>query len=84
MIGYMTYQMNFWLVRSDSCLRLCAAIPLLQETDGGNAKPPIVTYESPGSFFSRLDTTIFEWRMLEQIKTTVIRAIGTLDQVFTI
>ena len=83
-IGSMTYQMNFWLVRSDSCLRLCAAIPSLHGTDDAEAKPPTVTYESPGAFFSRLDTPVFEREKAEQIKTTVIQAIGTLGQVFTV
>ena len=84
-MGEMTYQMNFWLVRSDCCLRLCAAaIPPLHGTDGSEAKPPIVTYASPGSFFSRLDTAIFEREQVEQIKTKVLQAIGTLGQVVTI
>jgi hypothetical protein len=83
-IGSMTYQMNFWLVRSDSCLRLCAAIPPLHGTDDSEAKPPIVTYESPGAFFSRLDTAVFEREKVEQMKTTVIQAIGTLGHVFTV
>ena len=80
----MTYQIDFWLVRSDSCLRLCAAIPPIQGRDGGDAKALIVTYESPGSFFSRLDTAIFEPKKVNQIKTAVIHAIGTLDRVFSI
>ena len=83
-ISGMTYQINFWLVRSDSCLRLCAAIPSLQGPNDGDAKAPIVTYESPGSFFSRLDTAIFEREKVDQIKTAVIHAIGTLDRVFSI
>ena len=83
-MGEMTYQMNFWLVRSDSCLRLCAAIPPLHGTDGSEAKPSIVTYESPGTFFARLDRAIFEREKVDRIKATVIRAIGTLGQVVTI
>jgi hypothetical protein len=84
MMGGMTCQMNFWLVRSGPCLRLCAAVPPLGENDTGDASPLTVTYDSPGSFFSRLDTTIFEREKMDEIKTTVMQAIGTLDEVFTI
>jgi hypothetical protein len=84
MMGGMTCQMNFWLVRRGPCLRLCAAIPSFDGSSGCDAKPPIVTYDSPGTFFSRLDATIFEPEKVEQIKRTVIHAIGTLDQVVTI
>lgn len=84
MMGGMTCQMNFWLVRSGPCLQLCAALPPLHRTGGSDGKPSTVIYDSPGTFFSRLDTAIFEREKMEQIKATVIQAIGTLNQVFTI
>lgn len=83
-IGEMTYQMNFWLDRSDSCLRLCAAIPPLHGTGDSDTTRSIVTYAPPRAFLSRLYTAIFERDKGEQIKTTVIQAIGTLSQVVTI
>jgi hypothetical protein len=84
MIGGMTCQMNFWLTRSGPALRLCAAIPPVNQSGAYDAKASITTYDSPGSFFSRLDITLFEQAKVDEIKTAVIHAIGTLDQVFTI
>jgi hypothetical protein len=80
----MTCQINFWLVRSGPCLRLCAAIPPVNQSDANETKMQTATYASPGSFFSRLDKTIFEEAKVNTIKALVIHAIGTLDQVFTI
>ena len=69
MISDMTYQMDFWLVRSGSSLRLCAEIPSRGQLNDCDSRATVVTHDSPGAFFSRLDTTLFEQEKLEQIKT---------------
>jgi hypothetical protein len=84
MIGGMTCQINFWLVRSGHYLRLCAAIPPVDPSDAYDANASITTYDSPGLFLSRLDTAIFEQAKVSEIKAAVIHALGTLNQVFTI
>jgi hypothetical protein len=65
-------------------LRLCAAIPPVDPSDGYDANASLITYDSPGSFLARLNTTIFEQHKIREIKKVVIQAIGTLNQVFTI
>jgi hypothetical protein len=84
MIGGMTCQINFWLVRRGPFLRLCATVPPIALSDAYDAKASMTTYDSPGSFLSRLDPAIFEQAKVCEIKTVVIHAIGTLNQVFII
>jgi hypothetical protein len=81
----MKYQFSFWLIRSGPRLKLCAAIPRRNPvvdpdtTEEGS----VAIFASPGSFLSRLQTTIVEQAKIDEIKTVVVKAIGTLDQVFT-
>jgi hypothetical protein len=80
----MTYQLSFWLRRSGTSLRLCAAIPRVSRLDSDSTEEgSSATYASPGSFLSRLDATIIEQDKVDEIKTVVVKAIGTLEQVFT-
>jgi hypothetical protein len=59
-------------------------MPPVGPSSACDTKSSIITYGSPGEFFSRLDTRIFEQEKVDEIKMAVIHAIGTLDQVFTI
>ena len=81
----MKYQFSFWLIRSGSRLKLCAAIPrrnLVVHPDT-TEEGSVAIFASPGSFLSRLQTTVVEQAKVDEIKTVVVKAIGTLDQVFT-
>jgi hypothetical protein len=64
--------MNFWLFRSGPSLRFCAAIPKDQNGVRKDSAP-VTVYASPGSFLSRLDTTVFGPAKVSEIKTAVIR-----------
>jgi hypothetical protein len=84
MIWIMRYQFSFWLIRSGSRLKLCAAIPRRNPVDPDKTEEgSVAIFASPGSFLSRLQTTIVEQAKVDEIKTVVVKAIGTLDQVFT-
>ena len=45
---------------------------------------PAATFDSPGTFLSHLNAEVFDPAKVNEIKTAVIRAIGTLDDVFLI
>jgi hypothetical protein len=80
----MKYQFSFWLTRSGPRLKLCAAIPRRNSVDPNTTEEgSVAIFASPGSFLSRLQTTIVEQAKVDEIKTVVVKAIGTLDQVFT-
>lgn len=78
----MTQQMSLWLARRGPALELCAVIPSTdQQIDVRKSR--FTRYASPGSFLSRIDTSFDEDEVV-RIKGAVLRAMGTLDQVFTI
>jgi hypothetical protein len=80
----MKYQFSFWLIRSGPRLKLCAAIPRRNPVDPDTTEEgSVAIFASPGSFLSRLQTAIVEQAKIDEIKTVVVKAIGTLDHVFT-
>jgi hypothetical protein len=78
----MPNQVSFWLARSGTALELCAAIPPTDHKTDTN-KAPFTSYESPAVFLSRIDRCLDKSES-SRIKSAVLRALGTLGEVYTI
>ncbi len=55
-----------------------------QHFDAHEGKLRTITYDSTGSFLSRLNAAVFDHETADKMKTTVVHALGTLDEVFTL